>query len=1053
MIKTFINRPVLSTVISIFIVLLGYLGITMLPITQYPDIAPPTIQINANFNGANAETVLKNVIIPIEEQVNGVENMTYMTSSANNNGNASVQVYFKQGTDPDIATVNVQNRVSRITSLLPAEVVKAGITVQKQQTSALMFISFYSTNKIYDDIFIQNYLNINTIPELKRITGVGDASVFGSRDYSMRIWLDPNKMAAYSLVPADITKAINEQSTQVAIGQVGQNSGSSFQYTLKYRGKYDEVSQFEKIVVKTGTAQDLVRLKDVAKIELSAFSSSVIGETDGHPSLALAIYQTPGSNAKKIIEEIHRYLNENQKNLPEGLKFYVNYDTNEFLSASMEKVIHTLLEAFLLVFLVVFIFLQDLRSTIIPAIAVPVSLVGTFFFLNLFGFSINLLTLFAMILAIGIVVDDAIVVVEAVHAKMGSNHHISVKAATTEAMNGITGAIISITLVMAAVFIPVTFISGPSGVFYKQFGITLFVAIIISAVNALTLSPMLCALILKSHTSEEGKKMNFLQRFYTAFNTAFDNMITRFGNAVSFLLKKRWLVAGFIVLSTIGIWWSSRTMPTGFVPLEDRKFIFANIELPPAASLERTFNVLKALNLKASKIPGVNSITYIAGNSLINGVGNNYGLAFISLDDWEERAKHKDQSIDIITKKLFGMSMTIPDSRIIFFTPPSIPGFGIGSGFEMKLLDKTGGNITDLDLVGQQFMAELMRQPEIKYVQTSLNTKYPQYELTINVTEAKEKGIAISEIFNALSGYVGGIYAADFTKYGKQFRVMVQALPENRNNLESLNAIYVRNATGDMAPITQFISFEKVYGPQSVGRFNLYNAASLSGAPKEGYSSGDAIAAVNRVASNSLPMGYAIDYSGLTREEISSGSQTTMIYLITILFVFLLLAAQYESYILPFTVMFSLPIGIFGAFLSQKLAGLENNIFFQIALIMLIGLLAKNAILIVEFALQERKRGVSIIESAIVGAKERIRPILMTSFAFILGLMPLVLSSGIGAEGNRSLSTGAAFGLLIGTIFGVFVIPVLFVVFQTIQEKIKPIEFDADATVTPHEEK
>lgn len=1040
MIKKFIDRPVLSTVITIFIVLFGIMGISLLPITQYPDIAPPTIQITANYTGADAETVLKSVIIPIEEQVNGVENMTYIYSTADNSGKAKITVYFKQGTDPDIATVNVQNRVARANPLLPQEVIKSGIITQKQNTSALMFLSFYSENKKLNDVFLQNYVNINIIPGIKRINGVGDANVMGSKDYSMRIWVNPQKLANYNLVPSDITRAINEQSSQAALGQLGQNSGESFQYVVKYKGKLNEVDEYKNIVVKNGENGELVHLNDVADIELGAFSYSDKGETNGNPSLTMAIYQTPGSNAQIIIKDIIKFLDDSKVDYPEGIHHVINYDTNEFLDASMEKVIHTLFEAFLLVFIVVFIFLQDFKSTIIPAITVPVSLVGTFFFINLLGFSINLLTLFALILAIGIVVDDAIVVVEAVHAKMDKEKGKDIKTITTDAMTQITGAIISITLVMSAVFIPVSFISGPSGVFYKQFGLTLFISIIISAINALTLSPMLCALILKPHQEDQHEKPGLLKRFYNNFNVAFETLTKNYGKIVSNIINHKIIAFILIIFSAIMIFWASKTTPSGFVPNEDRKLIFGNIELAPGATLERTYNVLKQISDQTKNIKGIETITYIAGNSLMNGAGNNNGLLFAKLEDWSLRKSDPEKSVDAITQKLFGITSSIKDAKIIFFSPPSVPGFGTGTGFELNLLDKTGGTSQDLDLATQKFTAELMTRPEILYAQSPFNTKYPQYELIINVDAAKQKGININEIFSAMSGYIGGVYAADFIKYGKQFRVMVQSSPENRTDITSLSKLYVRNSSGEMAPISGLVELQRVFGPQQVSRFNLFSSARINGAPKPGYSSGDAIKAINEVAEKSLPNGYGIDFSGITREEINSGSQSTLIYAITLIFVFLLLAIQYESYILPFAILLSLPFGVMGAFISQKLAGLEINIFFQIAIIMLLGLLAKNAILIVEFALIERKSGKTIIEAAVAGAKERLRPILMTSFAFILGLMPLVLSSGVGSLGNKSLATGAAFGLLIGTFLGLLVIPVLFVIFQTLDEKIKPLK-------------
>lgn len=1042
MLKTFIERPVLATVISIIIVILGVLGLSVLPVTQYPDIAPPTVQVMANYPGASAETVLQSVIIPIEEQVNGVEGMDYITSTASNDGSASIQVIFKQGINPDIAAVNVQNRVSRATPLLPAEVTRSGVTTQKQETSALMFVSFYSTSENYDATFIQNYMNINVVPELKRVNGVGDASVFGARNYAMRVWLDPAKMASYGLVPADITAALNEQSLEAAAGQLGENSGQAFQYVIKYSGKYKTEQQYKDIVIKALGEGKILRLEDVAEIELGAQVYAGVSELSGNPAVAMAVYQTPGSNAQDIIIELKRTLEELGENLPEGMHYAINFDTNEFLDASISKVVTTLIEAFILVFLVVYIFLQDFRSTLIPLIAVPVSIIGTFFFLSLFGFSLNLLTLFALTLAIGIVVDDAIVVVEAVHAKMEETGD-DATTSTITAMSEITGAIISITLVMAAVFIPVTFISGPTGVFYKQFGITLIVAIIISAVNALTLSPALCALFLRQH-SESGhtQKEGLMKRFFRAFNTAFDAMTQRYANSFKFLFKHKWVTFA-ILLGCLGItYYANNTMPAGFVPNEDRGFIMGNIELASGASEDRVYALEKQFQQAASQIPGVETVTVISGRSLISGAGSNYGMALIKMKPFKERIT-PDLATDVVIGKLFGLAATqFQDAKMIFFQPPSIPGYGMSSGFEMKLLDKSGGSLKEFDETAKAYMAELMNRPEILYAQTSFNTNFAQYELDLDIPRAKELGVSVSNIFSALQGYIGGIYAADFTRFGKQYRVMIQSLPESRTDETSLNELFVRTASGEMTPITQFVSLKKVYGPQSINRYNLFTSANISGAPKPGYSSGDAIRAVQEVSASTLSSNYGVDFTGLSREEINAGSQTVIIFLLCIIFVYFILSAQYESYILPLAVILSLPAGIMGAFLSQKLAGLENNIYFQIALVMLMGLLAKNAILIVEFAVQRRRHGESIVESAINGAKARLRPILMTSFAFILGLMPLAFASGVGSVGNRSIATGAAFGLLIGTVLGVFVIPVLYVIFQKIQEKVKPIKFE-----------
>lgn len=1038
MLKIFIERPVLSTVISIIIVILGILGYSALPVEQYPDIAPPTIQVNATYPGASAETILESVIIPIEEQINGVEGMTYMTSSASNNGTANITVYFDQEMDPDIASVNVQNRVARANPLLPQEVIQTGVTTQKQQTSALMFLSVYSESKDYNATFVQNYLKINVIPALQRVNGVGNVNVFSNQDYAMRIWLKPEKLAAYSLVPSEITAALREQSLEASAGSLGQNDGQAFSYNIKYSGRYKTEKQYEDIIVKALDNGEYLRLKDVAKIELDAQGYDSYGFTKGYPSVNMGIYQTAGSNAQEIIENIKLELNRLSKDFPDGIKYEINYDTNNFLTASMNKVRNTLIEAFLLVFLVVFIFLQDFRSTLIPAIAVPVSIIGTFFFLNLFGYSINLLTLFALVLAIGIVVDDAIVVVEAVHAKIDDGAK-SAKTATMDAMHEISGAIISITLVMAAVFIPVTFIQGPTGVFYEQFGVTLIVAILISAVNALTLSPALCALFLKGHDEQKHNNKSFLQKFYDKFNAGFNATTERYGKSLTFLYKNKWITVVLLILSGIGIWWAASTTPTGFVPSEDRGIIFMNVELPAGASMDRTNEVTQELYEKASQIPGVRGITVINGRSLISGAGTNYGLGFVKLDDWSER-ESDNLSSNAIVGKLFGIAATIPDANIIFFAPPSIPGFGLSGGFEVNLMDKSGGSFEDLDAATQQFIGNLMKHPEIQYGQSSFNTKYPQYELDIDVPLAKKYGVSISSIFSTLQGYIGGIYASDFARFGKQYRVYVQAQPKDRTDVNSLNQLFIKTGSGEMAPITQFVNLKRVYGPQSVTRFNLYNSAKISGAPNVGFSTGDAIAIVNEEIKN-LPSNYDVAYSGLSREEVSAGNQTIVIFFLVIVFVYFLLSAQYESYLLPLSVIFSLPLGVFGAFFFTKIFGLENNIYFQIALIMLVGLLAKNAILIVEFAVQRRRNGESLVDAAIHGAKARLRPILMTSFAFILGLMPLVLAKGVGAEGNNSIGTGAVGGMLIGTILGVFVIPSLFILFQWLQEKVsrKPI--------------
>lgn len=1037
MLKTFIERPVLSTVISIIIVILGVLGLTSLPITQYPDIAPPTVTVSATYPGANAETILESVIIPLEEQINGVEGMTYLTSTASNTGAASITVFFDQSVNPDIAAVNVQNRVSRASPLLPQAVLETGVTTQKQQSSALMYMSFYSTNPYYNDTFIQNYLKINIIPELQRVNGVGNVSVFGAKDYAMRIWLKPEKLAAYGLIPTDITAALKEQSLEAAAGSLGENAGEAFSYVIKYGGRFKTEKQYSDIIVKALGNGQFLRLNDVAKIELGAQSYSGGGSTMGNPAVNLGIFQTKGSNARDIILEIEQRLEKLKGDLPKGIELFVPYNTNNFLNASIEKVVTTLAEAFLLVFLVVFIFLQDFRSTLIPAISVPVSIIGTFFFLNLFGYSINLLTLFALVLAIGIVVDDAIVVVEAVHAKIDEGEH-DPKKATVEAMHDISGAIISITLVMAAVFIPVTFIQGPTGVFYEQFGVTLIVAIVISAINALTLSPALCALFLKGHDDKQNsKKKGFLGRFFNGFNRGFSATVKKYGKALYFLYRNKWITAVVLLAAVGAIYWSSSVLPTGFVPDEDRGIVFLNVELPAGSSIDRTHQVNRKLYEKIIKIPGVKAGSVIEGRSFLGGEGSNNGLGFIRLDDWSER-EADSLSIESITGQMFGIAATIPEANILFFAPPSIPGFGSSAGVEVNLLDRSGGSFANLDKTTQEFIGKLTQRPEIQYAQSSFNTNYPQYEIELNSALATELGVPISSIFSTLQGYIGSIFATDFSRFGKQYRVYVQALPEDRAELKDLDKLYVRTGTGEMTPITAFVTLKKVYGPQSVTRFNLYNSTKLTAAPNPGFSSGDAIKAVEEVAAT-LPSNYSTAYSGLTREEVDAGNQTTTIFLLSLMFVYFLLAAQYESYLIPFSVLLSLPLGVFGAYFTTQMAGLENNIYFQIALIMLLGLLAKNAILIVEFALQRRKRGEDLVEAAVKGAEARLRPILMTSFAFILGLTPLVLANGVGAEGNRSIGTGAVGGLLIGTVLGVFVIPILFIFFQWLQEKISGV--------------
>ncbi|MCD9577541.1 efflux RND transporter permease subunit [Flavobacterium soyae] len=1030
MFKKFIQRPVLSTVISVIIVILGVLGLIELPISQYPDIAPPTVNVSASYTGANADVVLKSIVIPLEEQINGVENMTYMTSTATNDGNASIKIFFKVGTNPDLAAVNVQNRVSRATSLLPVEVTQAGVTVTKSQSSNLLIFSLYSEDKAYDQTFLQNYAKINLVPQIQRVVGVGDVTVFGAKDYSMRIWLKPDVMQQYKLIPSDISAALAEQNIEAAPGKFGENGNQAFQYVIKYKGRLTSAQEFEDIVIKSVGNGQMLRLKDVAKVELGSLSYASTIKTNGVESAAMAISQTPGSNARDVINNSKKLIEEAAKSFPKGVKYTILVDVNENLDASIEKVIHTLIEAFILVFIVVFIFLQDFRSTLIPAIAVPVAIIGTFFFLSLFGFTINLLTLFAMVLAIGIVVDDAIVVVEAVHAKLDHGYKSS-KKATIDAMSEISGAIISITLVMAAVFIPVTFINGSTGVFYKQFGITLAVAIILSAVNALTLSPALCALLLKPH-ADDHKHKSYLQRFYTSFNVAFENVTQRYKRSVSFLSVKKWIVLAAILIAGSGLFYMMKTTPSAFVPAEDQGTVFANISLPPSASMERSDVIAKKVDSIAKTIPGVKNTLRIVGQNFTAGAGSAYSMVIVKLYPWDQR----DLSVNDVIGQLFAKTSGIREANIFFISPPTIQGFGQSGGFEFQLQDKGGHTTAEFFKVNTEFLEKLSKRPEIQYATTPFNPGFPQYMMDINLAKAKDAGVSINSILSTMQGYYGGLYASNFNKFGKQYRVMIQASPEFRTNTEGLNKIFIRNSAGTMAPITEFVKMTRVFGPESISRFNLFSSISITGAPNPGFSSGDAIKAIQEVAAENLPTGYGYEFSGLTREELASGSETIFIFILCLVFVYFLLSAQYESYILPFAVLFSIPFGLAGAYLFSIIFKLNSNIYLQISLIMLIGLLAKNGILIVEFALDRRRKGLPIVQAAIEGAVARLRPILMTSFAFILGLVPLMFATGAGAVGNKSIGTGAVGGMLIGTILGVFVIPVLFIIFQTLQERV-----------------
>ena len=1041
----FINRPVLSTVISVVIVILGLLGLVSLPVTQYPDIAPPTVRVNTSYQGANAQAVLNSVIAPLEEQINGVENMMYMTSTATNTGDASIEVYFKQGTDPDMAAVNVQNRVSKALGLLPSEVTQVGVTAEKRQTSMLLGFAFFSPDDRYDIKFLENYANINIIPEIKRIPGVGDAMVMGA-DYSMRIWLKPDVMAQYGLMPTDVAAALAEQNIEAAPGQFGELGDQSFQYIMRYKGRLQTEEEFGDIVVRATSDGEVLRLKDIANIELGRLTYGFSNHVNGHEGVTSMIFQTAGSNATQIINDIKSYLERIKPTLPPGMDYVILLDTNDFLFASIHEVIKTLIEAFILVFLVVYIFLQDFRSTLIPAIAIPVALVGTFFVLYLIGFSVNLLTLSAMVLAIAIVVDDAIVVVEGVHAKLDQGY-TSARKASIDAMSELSGAIVSITLVMMAVFIPVSFMTGTSGTFYRQFGLTMAIAIGFSAVNALTLSPALCAVFLKPHREEGEKKMSLIDRFHASFNAAYDVTLKKYKKSVLFFIHKRVLSFLIVAGSIVALFLLMKITPTGMVPNEDTGTVFAAVNLTPGTSKERTEAVMQQIDSLVAANPAVKSRTSITGYSFMGGQGNSYGTSIIKLKDWSERQGEGMSSDDVVGALTMQTRQLVKDGQVMLFAPPMITGYGASNGFEFNLQDKTGGDLDRFFEVAQQFLGVLNQRPEIMYAMTTFNPNFPQYMVDIDAAKCKQAGLSPSDILTTLQGYFGGLYASNFNRFGKLYRVMIQADPEARISPESLNGIMVRNGT-EMAPITQFMSLRKIYGPDNINRFNMYTSMKVSGMPKPGVSSGEAIKAIEEVASQMLPTGYGFEFSSLSREEQSTGTSTTaMIFLLCLVFVYLLLSAQYESYILPLAVILSIPFGLLGTFIFAQIMGVENNIYLQIALIMLIGLLAKNAILIVQFALARRESGMSIASAAVSGAAARLRPILMTSFAMIIGLLPLMFASGVGANGNRSLGAGSVGGMLIGMILQLFVVPALFVAFQALQEKFKPIQWkDPDSS-------
>ena len=1043
----------LSTVISILIVILGILGLFTLPITQYPDIAPPTVSVRATYTGANAQTVLNSVIAPLEDQINGVENMMYMTSNASNNGSADISIYFKQGTDPDMAAVNVQNRVSMAQGLLPAEVTKIGVTTQKRQNSMLVVFAVYDAEDRYDQKFLENYAKINLIPEVQRVPGVGDANVLGT-DYSMRIWLKPDVMAQYKLVPNDVSNVLAEQNVEAAPGSFGEQGNQSFQYTIRYKGRLQTAEEFDNIVVKALPDGEVLRLKDIADIELGRLTYNYVNKVNGHNAVACIVYQMPGTNATETINNIQDLLVRSEATMPPGMKVEVSMNANDFLYASIHEVLKTLLEAFILVFIVVYVFLQDLRSTLIPAIAIPVALIGTFFLLSLIGFSINLLTLCAMVLAIAIVVDDAIVVVEGVHAKLDQGYK-SAKQASIDAMSELGGAIVSITLVMMSVFIPVSFMGGTAGIFYRQFGVTMAIAIGLSALNALTLSPALCAIFLKPHDEHGEKKTTFVSRFHTSFNVAYDSLLKSYKKRVLFFIQKKWLAFGTVAVSIALLIFFMQVTPTGMVPNEDMGTIMGAVTLPPGASQERTLEIMERVDSLIASDPAVKSRTAITGFSFIGGQGPSYGSFIIKLKDWEERSM--TQSAEVVYGSLFMRAQkVVKDAQVLFFTPPMIPGYSASSDIELNMQDKTGGSLEKFFDVSKDYMAALTARPEIKSAQTTFNPNFPQYMIDIDAAACKKVGISPSDILMTLQGYYGGLYASNFNRFGKMYRVMVQADPSMRANMESLKNIKVRNGN-EMAPISQFITIEKVYGPDIISRFNMYTSMKLMVAPADGFTSGQALKALEEVASTTLPAGFGFELGGMAREEAeTSGSTTGLIFILCFVFVYLLLSAQYESYVLPLAVLLSIPFGLMGSFLFVQgwaalgsipalkmiLGTMSNNIYMQIALIMLMGLLAKNAILIVEFALERRRMGMSITWAAVLGAAARLRPILMTSLAMVVGLLPMMFAFGVGAHGNRTLGTAAIGGMFVGMIFQILIVPALFVVFQYLQEKVKPIEWE-----------
>ena len=1059
----FIKRPVLSTVISIFFVLLGIIGLISLPIEQYPNIAPPTISIQTFYQGADAQTVLNSVITPLEESINGVENMTYMESTATNAGMAMITVYFKQGADPNMAAVNVQNRVSQAQALLPAEVTRVGVTVSKRQSSNVVMYSLTTDDGRYDDEFLTNYNNINIVPMLKRINGVGDVQTPGMKTYSMRIWLYPDKMKQHKLVPSDVSMALAEQNIEAAPGSFGEQSNQKFEYTMRYKGRLKTPEEYGNIIISSNTNGQTVHLRDVAKVELGGLQYSVMMKNNSRPAVIGMVNQVAGSNATQIADDVKTALADAQKQMPPGMKVTIEQDVTEFLFASIEEVVFTLFITLLLVFFVVYIFLQDIRSTLIPMIAVPVALIGTFFFLWVFGFSINLLTLSALLLAIAIVVDDAIVVVEAVHAKLDLGYKSAMTAAI-DAMNEISGAIISITLVMSAVFVPVSFMGGTSGTFYREFGVTMAVSIVISALNALTLSPALCAIFLKPHSKDEHKKLSRVDRFHMAFNTQYDKINTKYQKVVEKIINHRWISSLAVILGIVALVVTMKFTQTGLVPNEDTGTLFAMISLPPGTSQVETQKVTDQVDKMLASNPYIERREQIVGYNFMAGQGSNQSTFIIKLKPFAERKYGMIDRIksvfdgagiaglfidptssNMILGMIYKQTASIKGAQIIAFGSPMIPGYGLTNGVSFVLQDKTGGDLNKFYKVAQDYLAALNKRPEFSRALTTYNPNYPQYMVDVDVAKAKQAGTSPAAILSVLQGYYGGMYASNFNSYGKLFRVMIQGTVESRMNEDGLTNIYVRTA-GGMAPVSEFCTLKRVYGPSNITRFNLFTSIAINATPADGYSSGQAIQAAEEVAKQVLPQGYGYEFSGLTRSEKEASNSTAMIFVLCIVFVYLILSAQYESYILPLAVILSIPIGLSGAFIFTLIFGHNNDIYMQISLIMLIGLLAKNAILIVEFALERRRTGMAIKYAAILGAGARLRPILMTSLAMIIGLLPLMFASGVGRNGNQTLGAAAVGGMLIGTLCQVFVVPALFAFFQYLQERVKPLVFEDEAS-------